>query len=115
MKDKKISQGMIGTKILLLRMKIPWDEEELAGRVGITRQSLINIEYGKNLPKLITLVNIAEALGASLNELLGLELTCDESEIRSLKAFKKQNEVFSKLPKKVRSAFVALAEEFLEQ
>jgi transcriptional regulator with XRE-family HTH domain len=89
--------------------------EELSSRAGISAQSLNNIEIGRNLPKLTTLVSIAGALGSSVDELLGLELTSDESEIRDLQAFKKRYEIFSELPKKVQSILITLAEELLEK
>jgi transcriptional regulator with XRE-family HTH domain len=49
--------------------------ERLAGATGnrVSRQSLMNIENGKQIPGADTLLVIAQALGESVDWLLGLE------------------------------------------
>jgi transcriptional regulator with XRE-family HTH domain len=55
-----------------LRTKKGWSQEKLAREAGISYQTLIKIERGyvRN-PKLETLIKLAQALGVSIDKLLG--------------------------------------------
>jgi putative transcriptional regulator len=46
-----------------------WSQEDLAGKVGVTRQTIANIENGLNEPRVTIAIAIAIALGATVYEL----------------------------------------------
>lgn len=69
MKNSEIN-SKIGTKIKLLRMKVPLSQEQLALQAGINKNSLGAIERGQSSPTVETLAKISEALGLELKELV---------------------------------------------
>lgn len=61
-----------GEKIRELRKKCGISQEELAGRIGVSRRSLINYEQGDSFPtKPEVITALAEAFGITTDELLG--------------------------------------------
>jgi transcriptional regulator with XRE-family HTH domain len=54
-----------------LRAGLGWTYDELAGRTGISRRTLIEIEQGRTIGSLKTWHALAHALGASFDQLLG--------------------------------------------
>lgn len=60
----------IGTRIKERRTKKKWTQEMLASEVGISNPHMSNIERGKTKVSLGTLLDIANALDATLDELL---------------------------------------------
>lgn len=57
---------MDGTVIKQLREQLKVTQSDLAGQAGISRQSLINIENGKNDPGLKVFERLINALGYKL-------------------------------------------------
>jgi len=58
------------------RLRFDHDEmtqEELAGRVGCTRQTIIALEQGKYVPSIELAFKIARAFGATLEEVFQYE------------------------------------------
>ena len=49
-----------------------WTQMELAGRVGITRQSLINLESGKFVPSTTVALKLARAFGCHVEDVFSL-------------------------------------------
>ena len=60
----------LGTRVQLLREAAGLTQEALAKAAGIERVTLVNLEYGRNAPKLTTLDTIAQALGRPIEDLL---------------------------------------------
>ena len=60
----------LGTRVQLLREAAGLTQEALAKAAGIERVTLVNLEYGRNAPKLTTLDAIAQALGRPIEDLL---------------------------------------------
>ena len=60
----------VGGRIREARMAKDVTQEGLAKRVGLTRTSITNVEAGRQKLLLHTLVEIAEALGVDVRELL---------------------------------------------
>ncbi|MGN0691318.1 MAG: helix-turn-helix domain-containing protein [Oscillospiraceae bacterium] len=60
----------IGRNIRTTRERLGMEQQELAGKIGLTSASLSNIERGKNLPKTQNLIKIAQALGVTAEELM---------------------------------------------
>ena len=56
-------------KILYYRKQARLSQEELAARVGVTRQTIGMIEAGRFNPSLALCVAICRALGKTLNDL----------------------------------------------
>jgi putative transcriptional regulator len=58
------------------RMRFNYDEmtqEDLAKRVGVTRQTIIALEAGRYVPSLLLAVKLARAFGVGVEELFVLE------------------------------------------
>ncbi len=65
---------MLNKKLKEYRKKQALSQEQLAKNAEITYTTLIKIESGRNTnPTLKTIVRIADALGVSLDELIGRE------------------------------------------
>ena len=63
----------IGTAIAARRCAKGWSQEYLAAQIPITPSKLSRIECGKANAKMITLIRIGQALGVTLDELLGTQ------------------------------------------
>ena len=62
---------LIGTAIAKERCAKGWSQEDLAAQVPITPAKLSRIECGKANAKMTTLIRIGQALGVTVDELLG--------------------------------------------
>jgi transcriptional regulator with XRE-family HTH domain len=45
------------------RIRRLWSQRELAQRAGVAEKTILNIETGQHLPRLLTMRRIADALG----------------------------------------------------
>lgn len=61
----------IGQKIRLERQRFGMSMQQLADAAGITRATVFDLERGKCMPKLATAVEIADAFGLTVSELIG--------------------------------------------
>ena len=66
-----INMKLMGSRIRAFRKMRDMTSLELSGLIGITEESLNHIDSGNRKPSLQTLLNIAEALKASLDYLTG--------------------------------------------
>ena len=66
---------MIKNRIKEYRARYDMKQEELAARVGVRRETIGNLEKGKNNPSLVLAWNIAKVFGVTIEELF----TVDES------------------------------------
>mgnify|MGYP000054954000 CR=1 FL=1 len=64
---------MIGTAIARKRCEKGWSQEYLAARIPITPAKLSRIECGKANARMTTLIRIGQALGVTVDELLGIK------------------------------------------
>lgn len=64
---------MIGKKLLELRKKKNLSQEELAEKVGVSRQTISNWELGETSPDLKQAGELSKILNTSLDELVGNE------------------------------------------
>ena len=60
----------LGTRIRERREMAGWTEVELSSRAGIGRLTLVRIEKGEHSPRTETLMAIARALGAEVEDLI---------------------------------------------
>lgn len=64
---------IIRTKIKELRARHNLTQDELADRVGVTRQTLLYLEKGKYNPSLLLAHKVAEALSSRIEEVFIIE------------------------------------------
>lgn len=57
---------LIGSRVRENRARRGWTLEDLAGRSGVSRRMLINIEQGSANPSIATLLRVSDALGIGL-------------------------------------------------
>jgi transcriptional regulator with XRE-family HTH domain len=57
-------------KLKKIRLERGISQKELAEKTGLTRQTIHNIENGKQYPKLSNIIKIAEVLKISIYEVL---------------------------------------------
>ncbi|GFH42090.1 transcriptional regulator [Lactococcus hodotermopsidis] len=59
---------MIKNRIKVLRAERDWTQEELAKRVGVSRQAIISVEKYKYTPSLELAFQIAETFGVDITD-----------------------------------------------
>ncbi|MBC7936319.1 MAG: helix-turn-helix transcriptional regulator [Rhizobacter sp.] len=57
------------------RAKKNWTQEDLAGEIGISRQSVNSIETGKFIPSTTLALKMAKVFGVSVESIFQLETT----------------------------------------
>lgn len=60
---------MLGEKLITLRKKYGYSQQELADKLLVTRQTISNWELGQGAPSLDKAIEIAEIYGISLDDL----------------------------------------------
>ena len=63
----------IKNKLREIRTERGLTQEQLAGMVGVTRQTIISVEKGRFVPSVRLALELAQALDTSVNELFWLE------------------------------------------
>ena len=58
-------------KVVQLRKKSGWSQEELAEKLNVTRQSVSNGEGAQSIPDLEKILQLAQIFGVSTDYLLG--------------------------------------------
>ena len=62
-------------KLISLRKKNGWSQEELAEKMNVSRQTISKWENGTAMPDLKKLTDLASLFDVSMDELLGTKLT----------------------------------------
>ncbi len=74
-KDEKMEEVMIlADKIINLRKKNGWSQEELAEKLGVTRQSISKYEGAQSIPDLDKILKLSEIFGVTTDYLIKDEL-----------------------------------------
>lgn len=69
-----LSTKMLNKRLKELRKKAGWSQQKLAEKAGLSYNTITKIEQGVAImPTIQTIVKIADALGISLDELMGRE------------------------------------------
>ncbi len=55
------------------RAKKDWTQEDLAGKIGISRQSVNSIETGKFIPSTVLALKMAKVFGTNVESIFQLE------------------------------------------
>lgn len=71
----------LGTQIKKHRGKLGLNQEELAERIFVTRQSISNWETGRTYPDVASLLRLSEVFGVSLDQLIKGDLETMKREI----------------------------------
>lgn len=74
----QISQVQIGQRIMELRKRKQFSQEDLAKLVGLSRPSLTQVELGKRSLNIIELQKFAQVLGFSLDDFMSEDFTNKE-------------------------------------
>ncbi len=72
---------ILAEKLVELRKQAGWSQEELADRLGVTRQSVSKWESAQSVPDLDRILKLARLFGVSTDCLLRDELTLSETEL----------------------------------
>jgi transcriptional regulator with XRE-family HTH domain len=68
-----VSSGRLGERVRALRRERGWTLELLASRSGVSRAMISKLERGEKNPTLVVAARVAEGLGVSLLQLVGIE------------------------------------------
>lgn len=74
---------MLGEKLLKLRKKFGFSQQELADKLSVTRQTISNWECGQGAPTLDKATELAAIYQLSLNDLVGEEVQVVTGERRT--------------------------------
>ena len=64
---------IINTRIKELRARYNLTQDDLADKVGVTRQTMLYLEKGKYNPSLVLAYKVAKALHASIEEVFTIK------------------------------------------
>ena len=67
---------LVGRNFLEHRQRLGWTQEEAAERTGFSQQYISGLERGLRNPTVVTVYELARALGISHLDLLKSELEC---------------------------------------
>ena len=79
-----MDKNTIGATILAKRKEHGWTQKELAEKLHVTDKTISKWETGKHFPDIEIMEELADTLGISLQELLGLENESADKAISSL-------------------------------
>jgi transcriptional regulator with XRE-family HTH domain len=68
-----VSSGRLGERVRALRRERGWTLELLAERSGVSRAMISKLERGEKNPTLVVAARVAEGLGVSLLQLVGIQ------------------------------------------
>ena len=63
---------IINTRIKELRARYNLTQDELADKVGVTRQTMLYLEKGKYNPSLVLAYKVAKALNSTIEEVFSI-------------------------------------------
>ncbi|HEY6074770.1 MAG TPA: helix-turn-helix transcriptional regulator, partial [Anaerolineales bacterium] len=65
--------GRLHNNLKTLRLRLSLNQQELASRAGVTRQTISGVESGLYLPSTLVALRLAKTLGCRVEDLLWLE------------------------------------------
>ena len=108
-KDEKMEEVMIlADKIINLRKKNGWSQEELAEKLGVTRQSISKYEGAQSIPDLDKILKLSEIFGVTTDYLIKDELEEEEYAASQMQ----ENE--SERDRSVHKVTMEMANEYLQ-
>jgi transcriptional regulator with XRE-family HTH domain len=70
---EEVASGRLGERVRALRRERGLTLDSLAGRSGVSRAMISKLERGEKNPTLVVAAKLAEGLGVSLSQLVGVE------------------------------------------
>ncbi|MBQ7887613.1 MAG: helix-turn-helix transcriptional regulator [Clostridia bacterium] len=70
MSNTIVNYKIIGLRVSMYRYQREWTQEELAERAGVSKQFICNIECGRTIPSLKTVLSLCHALNVNTHDLL---------------------------------------------
>lgn len=70
---EEVSSGRLGERLRAVRRERGFTLDVLAGRSGVSRAMISKLERGEKNPTLVVAAKVAEGLGVSLSQLVGVE------------------------------------------
>ena len=70
--DERFDRERLGRRVAAHRGKLGWTQQELADRVGVTRQTVVSIEKGNYSPSVALALALAEVFGVRVEDLFQL-------------------------------------------
>ena len=108
-KDEKMEEVMtLADKIINLRKKNGWSQEELAEKLGVTRQSISKYEGAQSIPDLDKILKLSEIFGVTTDYLIKDELEEEEYAASQMQ----ENE--SESDRSVHKVTMEMANEYLQ-
>jgi AbrB family looped-hinge helix DNA binding protein len=114
MKGVKSMKIMIQENLTYLRKSFKYSQEEVAEKIGVSRQAIAKWESGETLPDIINCVALADLYDVELNDLLhhdpkaeGLEIGPRGKHIMGIVTLQERGQVV--LPKDTRDMFDLVA------
>ena len=71
--ERKGNSMILAEKIMNLRKKNGWSQEDLAEKVGVSRQTLSKWETGESIPDIVRCKQLAEVFSVTLDDLVKYE------------------------------------------
>lgn len=107
--EVKGAEEMLGEKLMTLRKKNGYSQQELADKLSVTRQTISNWELGQGAPALDKAAELAKIYNIKLDDLIR-----DEIEIISAEHASKSNSVLKALEgKQVRIDYTSNLDEWI--
>jgi transcriptional regulator with XRE-family HTH domain len=108
----KSKGSAIGQRIAEARRRADISQRKLAQHLGVTQQTIATLERRTSMPRSSTLVKIAEILGVSPNELLGVKATTNSHSLARGRMHQTFNAV-SKLPRRQQTKILEVVDALL--
>lgn len=70
-----VNYRIIGLNVSIYRHQRNWTQEQLAERAGLSKQFICNIECGRAVPSLRSVLSLCDALGVTSDDLLRYSFT----------------------------------------
>jgi len=96
--DKRLI--FISKNLQTIRKRRGLTQKELGEKIGMTREAIASYEAGRSHLMVTTLLDIADALRVSVNEILKME--CQTTEIVVTRRWAKRMEIIESLPESVK-------------
>lgn len=108
------TNGTFGRRLAELRQTAGYSQRELAAEVGISQRMIAYYEGQTDHPPTHVLPVLAEVLGVSADELLGLKVVKRSKKLGSERLYRRFKQI-EKLPSKERKALLGVIDAFLER
>ena len=75
---------MLGQNLKAIRIKHKYKQEEIATKLGVTKQTISNWEKGKRTPDINHLIKLANIYQVTLDSLIGIDKRTEDIELLNI-------------------------------